>query len=145
MYTLKEDVTIFIKSHGLLITRDLLAKNQGLADVVLGDDFLRQKYGHNFLFNKKPIEQSKIKPKGGIEIEVKVKKKADALKESQQAQVTSTPSASTLTEAGTGGPVLSTSEKEQPSQSSDSKPLNRAQRREKLKQQKSAASEAIGA
>lgn len=122
MWKLKENVTIVDKKAGLLINSDLLAKNQSLAEIVLQDESLRAKWGHNFI----QVGEHKKQPvKNELEIEVNVKKKEVVLKESK-AHV------STSTEAKTGGMNLNVSEGKQESKSGDSQPLNRRERRAAL-------------
>lgn len=128
MWTLKDDSKIVIKKHGLVITRQSLARNQALANVVLEDHDLFRKYGHNFVQAGSGKQAPAPRP-NEVVIEVNVKKKADALKESGEP-------VSTSTEVQTGGGSLNVNEVKQEPRSGDTQQLNRKQRRERLKQQK---------
>lgn len=138
MWKLKEPVKIILKRHGLVITQESLARNQTLADVVMEDTVYRQRYGHNFIQTDGAGKDIPAPTKPDqLDIEVNVKKKADALKESKQP-------ASTSTEAKADGMILNVKEAAPESVSQESQQLNRAQRREKLKQQNSGASGVTG-
>lgn len=114
MYTLKEPVKIVLKNKGVVITKESLKADQSLAELVLDNPELSIKYGHNFLFNGQPVSEKKEET-----IPVTMKKKVTE-PESPQQPPKSMPSASTSTEAKTGGMQLNVSEQKQESPSKDS-------------------------
>lgn len=122
MYTLKENVKIVLKRYGVIVTRETLARNQKLADMILDDPHYNAQYGHNIVKGEyhptmkvAKIEKTEKTEESGT-IVVNVKKKA---RKDQQPE-TSKPSASTSTEAATGGMTLNISEQGQPSLLKDS-------------------------
>lgn len=142
MYKLVKPVKIV--TRGVVITQEALKRNPSLANIIMDDARLRAAYGHNF-------EQV-----GGHEktITVTAKKKAEALKESPGMKTliatdflrnlestASVEPVSTSTEVPTGGQSLNVNEVKPESKSEDTKHMNRKQRREKLKEQKSGVSE----
>lgn len=114
MWTLKDPVKIVLKKEGVVITKDLLQKDQSLADLILNNEDYKKRYGHNLVQRGVPKEET-----GEITIPVTAKKKAETVTES--APVTLPESSSTLTAAPTGGMTLNVREEKPKSPSQGSK------------------------
>lgn len=113
MWTLKSDVKIVLRRHGLIVTQKTLKANQHLAEIILNDPVYNAQYGHNLEGEGKTKAQEETKT-----IEVTVKKKAEVT--SPQPPPTSSPYVSTSTEVKTGGMNLNVSEQRPESKSKDS-------------------------
>lgn len=103
MWQLKEPVKVISKKHRLIISRETLKADPGLADLVMNDPELRAKYGHNF----KEVGTKEELETGEVVIPVDFKKKAEV---TGSVSETLPESASTSTEAPNDGMRLNVSE-----------------------------------
>jgi hypothetical protein len=122
MWTLKENIKIILRRHGLIITREALANNQSLAEIILNDPLYSARYGHNLVRTDDPktpqapptIENEEV-------IEVNIKKKGNIMKEQGQQLDLFGDSALTFDNAGNDGMVLNVKEAAPRSKSNASK------------------------
>lgn len=113
MWQLKEPVKVVSKKHRLIISRETLKADPGLADMVMNDPELFKKYGHNF----KQVGTKEELETGEVVIPVDFKKKAEVIDSESEIL---TESASTLTEVPNDGMRLNVSEVKPPSPSQGS-------------------------
>lgn len=119
MWKLKEPVKIYLKRHRVQVTQESLAKNQDLAQIILDDPSYFAAYGHNLVnTDGAPAKQ---KDESGITINVDVKKKADAEKETKLQSEQSKPTVSISTNQQSDGMSLKLNAGKQESTSQGSK------------------------
>lgn len=122
MWTLKNNVKIVLKRHGLIVTKETLAKNQALANVILEDAVYNAHYGHNLVqLDTSAAQETQAREDEDV-IAVNIKKKADALREQEESEsATSEDTALTFDNAGTDGMVLKFKERKRRSRSNGSR------------------------